>query len=263
LASRHRARFVALTRLVRDQYPGLEDPLEAILCGRVLVDGRTITNPRAQVRADAGVRVVTPRRLRGHTKLAAALVAFDHDVTGAVAVDVGAAAGGFTTALVERGASLVYAVDVGHGQLAPTLQGDARVVNLERTNVASLDDHVVPEAVDVVTLDLSYLAVAVAVPALDRLRLTPDPTLLALVKPTFELRAAALVTGGARSAPRSGTRSTGSSAPVGGCSRARSRRSPARGVRSRCSSSLGGAARKRRPAGRGSRSFGRAPRRSA
>jgi 23S rRNA (cytidine1920-2'-O)/16S rRNA (cytidine1409-2'-O)-methyltransferase len=88
----------------------------------------------------------------------------------------------------------VYAVDVGHGQLAPGLRGDERVVNLERTNVASLAVDLVPEQVDVVTLDLSYLAVANAVPALARLRLTPGAVLVALVKPTFELRAAALVT---------------------------------------------------------------------
>jgi 23S rRNA (cytidine1920-2'-O)/16S rRNA (cytidine1409-2'-O)-methyltransferase len=149
------------------------------------------------VRADASVRLVAPRRLRGHTKLSAALDVFELDVTGAVAVDVGAAAGGFTTALLERSAARVYAVDVGHGQLAPALRADARVVNLERTNVADLHDALVAEPVDVVTLDLSYLAVAVAAPALHRLRLAPDATLLALVKPTFELRAATLVTAGA------------------------------------------------------------------
>jgi 23S rRNA (cytidine1920-2'-O)/16S rRNA (cytidine1409-2'-O)-methyltransferase len=194
LASRHRARFVALTDLVRRQDPGIDDTTQAILDGRVLVDGRTIVNPRARVRADASVRVLDARRLRGATKLTAALDAFALDVTGVVAVDVGAAAGGFTTALLERGASRVYAVDVGHGQLAGHLRRDERVVNLERTNVADLGAQLVPDVVELVTLDLSYLAVAAAVLALDQLKLAPDASLAALVKPTFELRAATLVT---------------------------------------------------------------------
>ena len=109
-------------------------------------------------------------------------------------MDVGAAAGGFTAALLHRGAERVYAVDAGFGQLVGRLRLDGRVINLERTNVAAIDHHVVPEVVDLVTVDVSYLPVAGAVGSLRRLRLARQAGLVALVKPTFELRASSLVT---------------------------------------------------------------------
>jgi 23S rRNA (cytidine1920-2'-O)/16S rRNA (cytidine1409-2'-O)-methyltransferase len=166
--------------------------------GCVLVDGRVLTNPRALVRADAPVRVVAERPLRGHTKLSGALAVLGCDLRDAVALDVGAAAGGFTSALLAAGATRVYAVDVGFGQLAGRLRADDRVVNLERTNLADLDPVRVPDVVDVVTMDLSYLPVASAIAQLGdrRLRLAPGARLLALVKPTFELRRGALAADG-------------------------------------------------------------------
>lgn len=190
----HQAPFVALTRLLQRRHPELEDPRKAVQEGRVVVDGRTISNPRARVRDDASVRLIGPRRLRGHLKLATALDAFGLDVNGVVAVDVGAAAGGFTSALLDRGARRVYAVDAGFGQLLGRLRLDRRVINLERTNVAALDHRVVPEVVDPVTVDVSYLPVADAVRSLVRLWLAPRAGLVALIKPTFELRAGSLVT---------------------------------------------------------------------
>jgi 23S rRNA (cytidine1920-2'-O)/16S rRNA (cytidine1409-2'-O)-methyltransferase len=204
---RPRAPFVALPALLRHRFPGLDDPLRAIADGRIHVDGRVVVNPAARVRRDAAVRVRSRRPLRGQLKLAAALDAFALTVSGDVAVDVGAAAGGFTAALLERGVRRVYAVDVGHGQLRDRLRTDPRVVALERTNVADLDDRLVPEPVDLVTLDLSYLSVADAVPSLDALRFAPGATLVALVKPTFELRAGSLVTDAAevRAAIRAAT----------------------------------------------------------
>jgi 23S rRNA (cytidine1920-2'-O)/16S rRNA (cytidine1409-2'-O)-methyltransferase len=204
LARKHRAPFIALTRHLQRRYPELRDPTKAVVDGRVVVDGRTISNPRARVRGDASIRVIAPRRLRGHSKLATALDAFALDVGGAVAVDVGAAAGGFTSALLDRGAERVYAVDAGFGQLVGRLRVDRRVIDLERTNVAAIDDRVVPEVVDLVTIDLSYLPVADAVGSFQRLRLASQARLIALIKPTFELRAGSLVTdpGEVRSAIR-------------------------------------------------------------
>lgn len=190
----HRAPFVALINLVQRQHPELGDPAAAVTAGLIVVNGRSITNPRARVRSDSSIRVDAPRRLRGETKLLTALDAFGVDVTGTVAVDVGAAAGGFTTALLGRGAVRVYAVDVGYGQLRGRLRSDPRVVNLEHTNVSLLNGRLVPDTIDVVTVDLSYLAVADAVLALEALRLAPDASLVALVKPTFELRAASVLT---------------------------------------------------------------------
>lgn len=194
MARNHRASFIALTRLLERHHPELEDPTHAVVDGRVIVDGRTIDNPRARVRGDATVRLITPHELRGRAKLATALDAFELDATGMVAVDIGAAAGGFTTVLLERGAERVYAVDVGFGQLLGRLRRDPRVINLERTNIADVDDRVVPELVDLVTIDLSYLAVGDAVGSLVQLRYAPNAALIALIKPTFELRSGSLVT---------------------------------------------------------------------
>ena len=164
----------------------------AIADGRVVIDGRVITNPRARVRADASLRVLPVRRLRGEIKLSSAIDALGIAVAGRVAVDVGASTGGFTTALLDHGASRVYAVDVGVGQLLGRLRNDARVVNLEGTNLAVLDTALVPEVVDLVTMDLSYLAVADAVPQLAHLDLCDGADLVTLVKPTFELRRSSL-----------------------------------------------------------------------
>lgn len=104
-----------------------------------------------------------------------------------VALDVGAAAGGFTRALLDAGARRVYAVDAGYGQLLGSLRQDNRVVNLERTNLGDLDRGLVPEPVEVITVDLSYLALARAVPQLEPVEIAPAADLVALVKPMFEL----------------------------------------------------------------------------
>jgi 23S rRNA (cytidine1920-2'-O)/16S rRNA (cytidine1409-2'-O)-methyltransferase len=156
----------------------------------VRVDGRIITNPRSLVRAGAAIVVREPPRLRGEVKLGFALRAFGVDVGGKVALDAGAAAGGFTSALLRAGAARVYAVDAGFGQLRGSLRRDPRVVNLERVNIGELTQALVPDVVGVVTLDLSYLAVARAVRELDRVRLGPAAELIALVKPMFELQLA-------------------------------------------------------------------------
>jgi 23S rRNA (cytidine1920-2'-O)/16S rRNA (cytidine1409-2'-O)-methyltransferase len=133
---------------------------------------------------------VTQAPLRGEAKLRAAITGFGVDVTGRVCLDLGAAAGGFTRVLLESGAAKVYAVDVGFGQLLGSLRQDPRVVNLEATNVAALDTRVIPETVEVVSVDVSYLALAAAVAQLDRISIAPGADLIGLVKPMFELRLA-------------------------------------------------------------------------
>jgi 23S rRNA (cytidine1920-2'-O)/16S rRNA (cytidine1409-2'-O)-methyltransferase len=168
------------------------DPVVVITGGFVLVDGARITNPAARVRADAAVRVLKAKTLRGTHKLRGALDAFDADVRGVVALDLGAAAGGFTQALLDAGAARVYAVDAGSGQLRGWLRSDPRVVALEHTNMGTLGPRHILEPVNVVTMDLSYLAVADALPQLDRRLLAPRAHLVALVKPTYELHAGVL-----------------------------------------------------------------------
>jgi 23S rRNA (cytidine1920-2'-O)/16S rRNA (cytidine1409-2'-O)-methyltransferase len=130
--------------------------------------------------------------LRGEVKLETALALFDVHVFGRVALDAGAAVGGFTRALRAAGAARVYAVDAGFGQLLGSLRQDRRVVNLERTNLGRLSRRLVPEPVELVTLDLSYLSLAAAVPQLAAVELVPACELVGLVKPQFELGLAAL-----------------------------------------------------------------------
>src|SRR5262249_20833310 len=117
---------------------------------------------------------------------------FDVAVAGRIAMDIGASAGGFTTTLIDRGAARVYAVDAGFGQLVGRLRVDSRVVNLEGTNLGALDAAIVPDVVELVTIDVSYLALADAVPQLDRIDIAEEAELVALVKPTFELRRGSL-----------------------------------------------------------------------
>ena len=185
--ARRRTLLRRLDHEVARRFPEITDPPAEIASGRIAVDGRVAANPATRIRADASVsrRVDVP--LRGEAKLRAALAAFPVDVAGRVAVDCGAAAGGFTRVLLDNGARRVYAVDAGFGQLRGSLRADPRVVTMERTNIGRLDAHVAPEPVDVITLDLSYLAIALAVPQLGRLRFAPGADLIALVKPMYEL----------------------------------------------------------------------------
>jgi 23S rRNA (cytidine1920-2'-O)/16S rRNA (cytidine1409-2'-O)-methyltransferase len=183
-----RARFRGLVEHVAAVRPEVEDVPGAIAEGRILIDGVVMDNPNAKVRADAAVVVVRANGgLRGEAKLRAALDTFYVDVVGRVALDAGAAAGGFTRVLLNAGAARVYAVDAGHGQLLGSLRQDERVVNLEATNLGALTPELVADPVGVVTLDLSYLAIAAAVPQLESLTLTDDADLVALIKPMFEL----------------------------------------------------------------------------
>lgn len=192
MSTRRRTRFVALAELLSRRFPEIEDPIEAVERGDVLVNGAPMLNARALVPADAAVQVASVQELRGTTKLTHVLRALGLDLAGQVALDLGAAAGGFTQALLDAGASRVYSVDVGVGQLRGRLRADPRVVNLERTNLADLDGQRIPGPIDVITMDLSYLAVADALPQLEGVPMAPNALLIALVKPTFELHRAAL-----------------------------------------------------------------------
>jgi 23S rRNA (cytidine1920-2'-O)/16S rRNA (cytidine1409-2'-O)-methyltransferase len=184
---KRRAQFVLLVELLRRRYPSTTDPAGLVRQGQVLVDGAPTFNPDARVRADASVRLVADRPLRGTLKLAHALATAALDVRGLAVVDLGAAAGGFTRALLDAGARVVYAVDAGVGQLRGSLRLDPRVVNLERMNLGALGPDDIAEPIDMITADLSYLSLASAIPQFDRIPLHERAQALVLVKPTFEL----------------------------------------------------------------------------
>jgi 23S rRNA (cytidine1920-2'-O)/16S rRNA (cytidine1409-2'-O)-methyltransferase len=123
---------------------------------------------------------------RGGQKLAAALAAFEFDPDGRIALDVGASTGGFTQVLLDRGASKVYAADVGHGQLHASLKADPRVVSLEGLDARRLTRDTVPEPVGAITADVSFISLIKALgPALELA--APGAFLVALVKPQFEV----------------------------------------------------------------------------
>ena len=136
---------------------------------------------------DCELRIVSPSPFvsRGALKLAAAVDAHSPGLEGTVALDVGASTGGFTDLLLHRGAKRVYAVDVGYGQLHQRLRDDPRVVCLERTNARYLDDSIIPEPIDVLTIDVSFISVCKILPGCARL-LKPDAWAFVLVKPQFE-----------------------------------------------------------------------------
>jgi 23S rRNA (cytidine1920-2'-O)/16S rRNA (cytidine1409-2'-O)-methyltransferase len=166
-----------------------------VMAGKVLVNGHLAGKPGTRVDPRSELRVRDSDRpyvSRGGHKLEGALSELGLSVEGRVALDVGASTGGFTDCLLQRGARLVYAVDVGHGQLHWRLAGDRRVVNLERTNLSDLTPAGFgpdpADRPDLATLDLSYLSLSVAVPQVARL-LSSAFDLVALVKPLFELRA--------------------------------------------------------------------------
>ena len=188
MARKGRARLRTLAHRVTQEYPEL-DATAAIAGGRVRVDMRVVSNPRSLVRDTASVTLWTgERELRGEGKLEFALEVFGVSAAARVALDLGASTGGFTRVLLRHGAARVYAVDAGYGQLLGSLRQDAAVVNLERTNLGDLSAALVPEEIDVVTVDLSYVALASALPQLDgRVSFSHGADLIALVKPMFEL----------------------------------------------------------------------------
>jgi 23S rRNA (cytidine1920-2'-O)/16S rRNA (cytidine1409-2'-O)-methyltransferase len=160
----------------------------AIADQRVLVNGAVAEKPARMVGAgDALVLAGPPPRFvgRGGEKLDAAIEQFGIDVAGRRVLDVGASTGGFTDALLSRGAREVVALDVGHGQLHPRLRDDERVTVLERTNIRSATADTIGGRVDALVVDVSFISLAVVIPRLVGLCQPGSPMIL-LVKPQFE-----------------------------------------------------------------------------
>jgi 23S rRNA (cytidine1920-2'-O)/16S rRNA (cytidine1409-2'-O)-methyltransferase len=169
-----------------------------IEAGHVRVGTRVVAKPGERLDEDAPLALdetANPFVSRGGLKLAYALDRFGLDVKGRVALDVGASTGGFTEVLLTRGAKRVYAVDAGRGQLHPRLKEDPRVVSLEGLDARKLSRAQVPEAPDIVTIDVSFISVLKVLPAALALA-APAALFVALVKPQFEVGRAKLGKGG-------------------------------------------------------------------
>jgi 23S rRNA (cytidine1920-2'-O)/16S rRNA (cytidine1409-2'-O)-methyltransferase len=169
-----------------------------ILAGLVFSGEKRLDKPGTALAEDVAIELrgqPHPWVSRGGVKLDHALAHFALDPAGAVAVDVGASTGGFTDVLLSRGAAKVYAVDVGHGQLAWKLRTDPRVVVLERTNARRLTAAEIPEAPDFVVCDASFIGLETVLPAALALA-RPGAALVALIKPQFEVGPARVGKGG-------------------------------------------------------------------
>ena len=176
-------------RVVREGLAPTRTQAQAlILAGRVLVDDAPAEKAGAPVRPEARVRVRGAERRyasRGGEKLAGALADLGVDPAGKTCLDLGASTGGFTDCLLQAGARAVVAVDVGYGQLDIRLRNDPRVRVLERTNARALGPADVPEAIDLVVIDVSFISATLLLPAVRAV--APRAELLVLVKPQFEV----------------------------------------------------------------------------
>jgi 23S rRNA (cytidine1920-2'-O)/16S rRNA (cytidine1409-2'-O)-methyltransferase len=160
-----------------------------ILAGKILVNSRPAD--KAGILVGHADRIELkggdiPYVSRGGLKLEGALQTLEMDVGGRICLDVGASTGGFTDCLLQHGAERVYAVDVGYGQLAWKLRQDSRVVVIERTNIRYLPAEALNEAVDLATIDVSFISLKIVVPAVT-VFLKPAGRILALIKPQFEV----------------------------------------------------------------------------
>jgi 23S rRNA (cytidine1920-2'-O)/16S rRNA (cytidine1409-2'-O)-methyltransferase len=168
--------------------PSRERASALILSGVVLVNGQTADKAGAQVPENAEVALKEPDHPwvgRGGIKLAHALDVFGVEIDGRDALDIGASTGGFTDVLLQRGAARVVALDVGHGQLDWRLRNDPRVVVVERANARTLEPGDLPGAVDIITIDVSFISLRHIFPRLPAL-LRSGGEVIALVKPQFE-----------------------------------------------------------------------------
>jgi 23S rRNA (cytidine1920-2'-O)/16S rRNA (cytidine1409-2'-O)-methyltransferase len=172
----------------RGLVPSRERARAVILAGHVRVDGQVVSKAGAAVGESAQVELTTPDHPyvgRGGLKLAHALDLFGIEVEGRRGLDIGASTGGFTDVLLQRGARDVVAVDVGHNQLDWKLRSDPRVLVREGVNARTLTERDVPNPVDVVTIDVAFISLALILPEVPKL-LAPDADVVALVKPQFE-----------------------------------------------------------------------------
>lgn len=159
-----------------------------IMAGLVLVDGNVEDKPGRTFDTDCEFTLkekLCPYVSRGGFKLEKAIEEFGIDCSNAICVDMGASTGGFTDCMLQNGATKVYAIDVGYGQLDYKLRVDPRVVNMEKTNIRYLDIDLIEEPIDLISIDVSFISVKHMLPVASKL-LKDEGRVLCLVKPQFE-----------------------------------------------------------------------------
>jgi 23S rRNA (cytidine1920-2'-O)/16S rRNA (cytidine1409-2'-O)-methyltransferase len=160
-----------------------------IMAGNVLVNDVPVTKSGEKINCDAAIRLKEPELKyvsRGALKLLGAIEHFKVNVQGLFAIDIGSSTGGFTEVLLERGATQVYAIDVGTNQLAWRIRSDPRVKVFENTNARELKHELIQQRFDVAVMDVSFISIRLILPKLVEF-LNPDARLLILFKPQFEL----------------------------------------------------------------------------
>ncbi len=178
--------------------PSRERAQALIIEGKVLVDGMPVLKAGTLIRQEAQIELRggdIPYVSRGGIKLEEAIRHFNITMREKIAMDVGSSTGGFTDCMLQHGASKVYCIDVGYGQLAWKLRQDPRVVLLERTNIRHLEKSRIPDEIDIATIDVSFISLKKVVPCVLKF-LKENGEIIALIKPQFEVGKADVGKGG-------------------------------------------------------------------
>ncbi len=161
---------------------------QLISSGQVYYSGKKAVKASESVACDVAIEIIGETLKfvsRGGLKLEKAIELFSIDLNSTTCMDIGASTGGFTDCMLQNGATMVYAVDVGYEQLAQKLREDARVVNLEKTNVRNLNDDIIRDKIDFVSIDVSFISLKLIFPAIKPF-LKEGAKVVCLVKPQFE-----------------------------------------------------------------------------
>jgi 23S rRNA (cytidine1920-2'-O)/16S rRNA (cytidine1409-2'-O)-methyltransferase len=177
------------TLVERGFFASRERAQRAIMAGEVRVGDRVFAKAAELIEIDAPISIVQPPQFasRGALKLGGALDFFGVEVKGKTALDIGSSTGGFTDCLLQRGAAKLFAVDVGHGQLAWKLRNDPRVTVMEKVNARFLSRQDIPEVADLCVIDVSFISLTLILRRAFEL-IAPEGMILALIKPQFELQ---------------------------------------------------------------------------
>src|SRR3954462_3948612 len=181
----------------RGLFDSREQAQRSIMAGEVRVGDAIVDKASSKIDPGADVSIETASRYvgRGGLKLEGALRDFGISAAGSTALDIGASTGGFTDCLLQQGAKKVYAIDVGHGQLAWKIRNDPRVVVREKLNARFLTRADVPERIDLCVIDVSFISLTLILPRAFEL-VSPNGVILALIKPQFDVQASHVGRGG-------------------------------------------------------------------